>query len=90
MTLVRREHAHPREVAVRLLHGEHVAVRAATEAGVVSDARLEDFEALSARYEPPDTDEAGAFLHVESGPDLETTLARTLVQLVDRHFVAPP
>jgi hypothetical protein len=50
--------------------------------GVVSDARLDDFEMLNTRYEAPDALEDARHIHVESEDDLEATTRAALQHLV--------
>ena len=48
----------------------------------VSDARLQDFEMLSAAYERPDVGEDGPHVIIESDPSVEATATKTLCALV--------
>jgi len=58
-------------------------LRQRTEAhDVVSDARLEDFDALCQRYEAPDALEDARHIHVTSEDDAEATTRDTLQHLV--------
>ena len=50
--------------------------------GVVSDARLDDFEMLNARYEAPNALEDARHIHVDSKDDLEATTRAALQHLV--------
>jgi hypothetical protein len=56
--------------------------RATTRRDVVSDARLEDFEMLTQRYEAPDALEDARHIHVASGDDPEATTRDALQHLV--------
>jgi hypothetical protein len=54
----------------------------ATARDVVSDARSEDFEMLTRRYEAPDALEDARHIHVASGDDPEATTQEALQHLV--------
>ncbi len=60
---------------------ERLATRS-TEALVLSDARLEDMETLTAHYEPP---AAGEAVRVETRPPIENVVETTLGNLLQRH-----
>jgi predicted kinase len=57
--------------------------------GSVSDARLSDFAALAARYEPPNELPDGASLHVRSRVTAAATLAATLQALAKKRGQTP-
>jgi len=63
------------EIIERLRHRE----QSETE---VSDARLEDFEMLSAAYERPDIGENGTQVIVESDPSVDATATKAFLALV--------
>ena len=52
--------------------------------GVVSDARLEDHEALEARFEPPDELPVESVVQVFTGAEIETTVEQMLAALATR------
>ena len=54
------------------------------EGGVVSDARLEDHEALDARFEPPDELPVENVVQVFTGLEIETTAGQMLAALATR------
>ncbi|MEZ4701822.1 MAG: AAA family ATPase [Rhodothermales bacterium] len=56
--------------------------RRSRETGVVSDARLDDFETLAARYEAPAAGECPRLVRVEARDDTEETLAQALMAMV--------
>ncbi len=57
-----------------------------SEASVVSDARLSDFDKLEARFETPEDEEDTALLRVSSAVDPEETHRRLLVGLVRSRY----
>lgn len=56
-----------------------------SEAGVISDARLEDMATLNVRYEAPGTDEAPHVVQLESNAPLEKVVEHALHKLLRAH-----
>ena len=54
--------------------------------GVVSDARLEDFDKLDERYQPPEEIEADGFIGVNTERAVDQTLGELYRGLIDRQF----
>ena len=55
---------------------------------VISDARLEDFEMLSRKYDPPNEIEPEHLIGIDTGRPMEETLRELYRQMVERHLAS--
>lgn len=56
------------------------------ESPTISDARLEDFEMLTERYDEPDEIEPGKLVSVDTGNELHETIEELYQKLIDRQL----
>jgi len=54
--------------------------------GVVSDARLEDFEQLNDRYQPPEEIDAGSFVGINTENPVDDTIRQLYLELIDKQI----
>lgn len=57
------------------------------ESPTISDARLEDFEMLTERYDEPDEIEPGKLVSVDTGKELHETIEELYQKLIDRQLL---
>lgn len=68
-------------ITSRLKEREHIGD------SIISDARLEDFEKLDARYEPPDKVPERSIIRVNTETELKSTIEELYIKLIDRRVV---